>query len=243
MFNFGKSIIKKTFRSIGVEVHGYNPTSSPTAQLVASLEQFEIDLVVDVGANSGQFADGIRSGGYAGKIVSIEPLTSAHAKLTKASRNDANWDVYQRCAVGDRTGEVTINIAGNSASSSLLPMLESHLKAAPHTAYIGEEIVPLLQLDSITPEYFKAYKRPFLKIDTQGFEWQVLNGAANSLTYIQGALLEMSLIPLYEGQHLWEDILVRMKEAGFTLWALQPGFTDPINGRTYQVDGIFYRTE
>jgi FkbM family methyltransferase len=243
LLNFSKSITKKAFRRIGIEVHRYNPTSSPTAQLVASLKQFGIDLIVDVGANSGQFADGIRSGGYAGKIVSIEPLTVAHAKLTKVSRNDANWDVYQRCSVGDREGEVTINIAGNSVSSSLLPMLESHLNAAPHADYIGKEIVPLLTIDSIVPDYFKNFKKPFLKIDTQGFEWQVLNGAANSLPYIQGALLEMSLTPLYEGQHLWEDILVRMKESGFTLWALQPGFTDQVNGRTYQVDGIFFRTK
>lgn len=242
MTDIFKNLIKRAFLEVGLEVHGFNPNSSPVAQLVSSLKKFEIDLVFDVGANYGQFSSGIRQGGFKKKIVSFEPLSSAFIKLSKASDSDTNWDVYARCAVGDQDGEATINIAGNSASSSLLPMLESHIRAAQHTAYVGKETVPLLRLDSITPEYFKVFNKPFLKIDTQGFEWQVLDGCANSLPYIQGILLEMSLIPLYEGQHLWEDMLLRMKDAGFTLWALQPGFTDPINGRTYQVDGIFYRT-
>ena len=242
MINAGKSIIKKAFRRIGLELHGFNPNSSPVAQLVYSLNHFEIDLVFDVGANSGQFASGIRQGGFKGKIVSFEPLTSAHRLLSEASTRDSNWDVHPRCALGDHDGETIINIAGNLASSSILPMLESHISAAPHTSYIGKEVVQLFQLDTIAPEYLKTFKKPFLKIDTQGFEWQVLDGCLNSLPHIKGVLLEMSLIPLYEGQHLWEDMLLRMKDAGFTLWALQPGFTDPRNGRTYQVDGIFYRT-
>ena len=80
-----------------------------------------------------------------------------------------------------------------------------------------------------------------MKIDTQGFEWQVLNGAQNVLPGIHGILLELSLIPLYEGQHLWQEMIVRLEQEGFTFWALQPGFVDPHNGRTLQVDGIFYR--
>lgn len=242
MLNTIKMLTKKMFRGVGLEVHGYNPHSSAEAQLVASLLKFEIDLVIDVGANYGQFATGIRRGGYLGKIVSFEPLTSAFAKLTKAQAGDQLWDIYPRCAIGDQDGEVTINIAGNSASSSVLPMLESLIAAAPHTAYIGKEAAKLMRLDSITPGLLSTFNKPFLKIDTQGFEWQVLDGAINTLDQVQGVLLEMSLTPLYEGQYLWGDMLERMEKAGFTLWALQPVFTDSKNGRTYQVDGIFYRT-
>jgi FkbM family methyltransferase len=154
MINLWKTYIRKTFRRFGFDVHGFNPNSSPDAQIVASLKKFDIDLVLDVGANAGQFALGIRRGGYAGKIVSFEPLSSAHRKLTKAKGRDAFWDVYRRCAVGDKNGEIDINIAGNSASSSILPMLDSHLMAAPYSAYVGNETVPLFQLDMITPEYF-----------------------------------------------------------------------------------------
>ena len=236
-----KKIIKDTCRNFGLEIHRYSPSASPTAQIVSSLQRFDIDLVMDVGANQGQFAAEIRSGGYTGNIVSFEPLSKAHSELLRASDGDSKWDIYPRCALGDHNGEAEINIAGNSASSSLLPMLDSHLSAAPHTAYVGKELVSLLTLDSVAPEYVAKFKHPFLKIDTQGFEWQILNGARNVLTNMRGVLLELSLIPLYEGQHLWQEMIGRLEQEGFTLWALQPGFIDPLNGRTLQVDGIFYR--
>jgi FkbM family methyltransferase len=239
---FVKQAIKSGLRNaFGLEVHRFLPGRSTTAQIVSSLNKFNIDLVFDVGANEGQFVTEIRSGGYSGNIVSFEPLTQAHNALQQASKRDAKWNVHPRCALGDHNGEVEINIAGNSASSSLLPMLDSHLSAAPHTAYVGRESVPLLTLDSVAPDYVAKFKNPFLKIDTQGFEWQVLNGAQNVLPQMRGVLLELSLLPLYEGQHLWQEMIARLEGEGFVLWAIQQGFIDPHNGRTLQVDGIFFR--
>lgn len=239
---FVKQAIKSGLRNaFGLEVHRFLPGRSTTAQIVSSLNKFNIDLVFDVGANEGQFVTEIRSGGYSGNIVSFEPLTQAHNALQQASKRDAKWNVHPRCALGDHIGEVEINIAGNSASSSLLPMLDSHLSAAPHTAYVGRESVPLLTLDSVAPDYVAKFKNPFLKIDTQGFEWQVLDGARDTLPHIKGILVELSLMPLYEGQRLWREVIDRLEAEGFTLWAFKPVFSDQATGRTLQVDGIFYR--
>ena len=235
------NLIKNTLRKFGVEVHRFSPASSSTAQLVTSLQKFDVDFIFDVGANAGQFVTEIRGGGYTGNVVSFEPLSSAWSALKKAREGDLKWEVYPRCALGDKDGEIEINVAGNSASSSVLPMLDSHLSAAPHTSYVGKEKVSLLTLDGVAPAYIEKYQNPFLKIDTQGFEWAVLDGATNILPKIRGVLLELSLIPLYKGQYLWEDIVLRMKQEGFTLWAIQPMFTDPHNGRTLQFDGIFFR--
>jgi len=236
-----KDFIKRSFRSFGLEVHRYTPIISPAAQLVSSLRKFNIDLVFDVGANQGQFASEIRAHGYTGYILSFEPLSKAHAELLRVSNADARWEVFPQCALGDAEGEVEINIAGNSASSSLLPMLDSHLAAAPFTAYVGKETVLLRTLDSVAADYISRFKNPFLKIDTQGFEWEVLNGAQNVLRHARGVVLELSLIPLYEGQHLWEELIERLKKEGFSLWAIQPEFVDPRDGRTLQVNGVFYR--
>lgn len=236
-----KSAIRSIFRKFGLEVHVFNPDESPTAQITASLRNFKIDLVLDVGANRGQFASEIRSGGYAGNIISFEPLSAAHVALLRASKGDSKWSVHSRCALGAQNGEVEINIAGNSVSSSLLPMLESHLLAAPRSGYIGRESVPLVTLDSIAPDFVTQFKYPFLKVDTQGFEWDVLDGAQKALPYMRGVLLELSLIPLYEGQHLWQETIERLEREGFFLWALRPGFTEPCNGRTLQADGLFFR--
>lgn len=236
-----KNSLKKALNAAGIEAHRFSPESSKLARLMASLRTYQIDLVIDVGANDGQFSLELRAGGYSGQIVSVEPMTSAHARLSKVSQADVGWHVHSRCAVGDRTGLIDLNIAGNSVSSSVLPMLASHSKAAPESIYQGKESVPLTTLDLIVPKYIGQASAPLLKIDTQGYEWQVLDGAKEILPMVRGILIEMSLIPLYEGQKLWQDITSRLESDGFTLWALQPDFIDPANGRTLQLDGLFFR--
>ena len=152
------------------------------------------------------------------------------------------WEAYPRCALGDHNGEVEINIAGNSESSSMLPMLESHRSAAPESAYVGKQIVPIKTLDAVAGQYLKDARAPFLKIDTQGYEWQVLDGARDTLPHLKGILVELSLLPLYDGQHLWREVIDRLEAEGFTLWAFKPEFSDQSQGRTLQVDGVFYRS-
>ena len=73
--------------------------------------------------------------------------------MLQSSAEDHLWDVYPRCALGDHDGEVEINIAGNSESSSILPMLEAHLSAAPESAYEGKEIAPIKTLDAVAGQY------------------------------------------------------------------------------------------
>jgi len=244
---FCKNIVKELLEVVGLELHWIKtipPSSAQIAamQIVSSLRKFEIDLVLDVGANKGQFASEIRHYGYAGRIVSFEPLSQAHGELLQSSAGDSMWEPYPRCALGDHNGEVEINVAGNSESSSILPMLESHRSAAPESAYEGKEIVPIKTLDAVAGQYLKDARAPFLKIDTQGFEWQVLDGARESLPHIKGILVELSLVPLYGGQHLWREVIDRLEADGFTLWAFKPVFSDQSQGRTLQVDGVFYRT-
>lgn len=241
---FIKKNIKTILRNLfGLEVRLARNDLPPAArQVVSSLLEFEIDLVLDVGANKGQFASEIRQCGYTGEIISFEPLSSAHGELVEASAGDPKWNAYSRCALGDREGEVEINIAGNSYSSSILPMLESHRRVAPGSIYQGKEVAPLRTIDAVAEDLLKKSSMSFLKIDTQGFEWQVLEGAQKTLPKIRGVLVELSLIQLYEGQRLWRDVIDRLEAEGFTLWTLLPEFSDPITGRTLQVNGVFYRT-
>jgi len=240
--------IKYMLRNVfGLEV-SWSRNQPPTEaqqeamKLVASLQKFGIDLVLDVGANTGQFATEIRHCGYTGRIVSFEPLSQAHGELVQSSIGDTMWDAYPRCALGDREGEAEINIAGNSESSSILPMLEAHRSAAPQSAYQGKEVVPIKTLDEVAGPYLKDARAAFMKIDTQGFEWQVLDGARDTLQHIRGILVELSLVPLYEGQHLWLEVIDRLEAEGFTLWGFKPVFSDQTSGRTLQVDGIFFRS-
>lgn len=236
-----KKNIKHLMHLAGLEVYRYDPAATQFGRFIAALDTFEIDLIVDVGANEGQFGESLRESGYRGQIVSIEPLNKAYENLLDISRHDPNWLIHPRCAVGDKNGEIEINISANSVSSSVLPMLDTHVEAAPQASYIGKDRCNLVTLDSILPTYLAKSKSTLIKIDTQGYEWQVLDGAKDAIKHSRGVLIEMSMIPLYEGQKLWQEIINRLQAEGFTLWALQPAFIDPNNGRTLQLDGLFFR--
>ena len=212
-------------------------------QLVEDLELAGITVVFDIGANEGQFAKDIRDYGYTGKIVSFEPLSSARRKLLALGSADPCWEVYGQTAIGDYDGQVKIHIAGNSVSSSVLPMLESHSSAAVGSVYVDSECVQIARLDSVAGGYLRPESKLFIKIDTQGFEWQVLDGARQTLQQARGVICELSLVPLYDGQRLWRDIIDRLDADGFMLWALQKGFTDPRTGQSLQMDGIFLRRD
>jgi len=233
--------IKGLAHKAGFELHRLSPTTNPAFQLLKGLEHLGVNLVFDIGANTGQFSSGLRSVGYNGQIISFEPLPDAYQGLMAAAAYDPLWQVHPQSALGDVDGEIEINIAGNSVSSSVLPMLEAHSMAAAGSAYVDKVKVPITQLDFVAGEYLKGSENYFIKIDTQGFEWEVLDGARETLANAQGVLCELSLVPLYEGQHLWIDVMGRLESEGFTLWAIQKGFTDPHNGRTLQVDAIFFR--
>ena len=239
--NLLKRSIKSLLRGLGLELHRFNPDSSKIARMVASLNFCDIDTVLDIGANEGQFGEELRAGGYTGNIVSFEPMAQAHGKLLLHSQGDLKWKVAARAAIGAGHGSVELNVAKNSVSSSVLPMLAAHSNAAPESAYGSKESAPLRPLDEAAAPYLVNSGNILLKIDTQGYEWHVLDGASELLSRSRAVLIELSLVPLYEGQHLWIDCKARLEAAGFTLWALEPVFVDPKNGRTLQMDGLFIR--
>ena len=222
-------------------MHRFQPTTSFEAQIVAAMKKIKINVLFDIGANTGQFSLEMRDKGYSGKIVSFEPLENARKKLIENSLNDKNWIVHEQAALGDYNGFIDINISKNSVSSSILPMLSSHSEAENDSIYIGKEKTPIITLDSVANNYLDKSSNCFIKIDTQGYEWPVLNGAINTLKKCQGILCELSLVPLYEGQHLWKDIILLLEKKGFLLWSINRGFTDQRDGRTLQVDAVFLK--
>ncbi len=212
-------------------------------KLPGFLRSFQIDLVLDVGANTGNFAQELVAGGYGGRIVSFEPLAEAHTRLLAVSAGNPAWIVAKRGALGAQAGRQNLHVAGNSESSSLLEMLPAHIQAAPHSRYVASETVPVFTLDEIAADYIAAATASFLKIDVQGFEDRVIEGAVGVLPKIKGLQVEMSLVPLYQGEASFEPLLARIKSLGFELWWLRPGFTDRKTGRALQVDAIFFRSE
>jgi len=234
--------IKKLLRRAGFEVHRTTIVHTPAgAQLARIIEYAGIDLVLDVGGNAGQYAAALRGHGYRGRIVSFEPLSSAHARLVASAQGDGRWQVAPRMALGDSEGEVLIHIARNSLSSSVLDMYPEHERAAPGSGYVGSETVALRRLDRVAPDYLEGAKAVLLKIDTQGYEDRVLAGAAGVIDRMTAIQAEMSLVPLYAEQLLFDDVRARIEAKGFELFAIFPGHVHAVTGRTLQVDGLFLR--
>ena len=213
-----------------------------TREFLRACASFGTDLILDVGANRGQFARGMRACGYTGHITSFEPLSDAHVQLVSEAADDALGDVVERCAVGAAAGEAQINVAGNSYSSSLLPMLDRHSRAAPGSAYQGAESCRVITLDDYIEGTLSDATVTFgLKCDTQGYEAQVLTGARRNLSRIKVIMCEMSLIPLYDGAPTMPELCRLLADAGYRCIAIGPEFEDPRTGELLQVNGIFVR--
>lgn len=128
---------RNILRRNGIEVSRYFAELDWERNFLRQLQSHRVSAVLDVGANSGQYARGLRGAGFAGRIVSFEPLPGPFAVLQRSASTDPLWEC-RRCALGDVDGTISINVAGNEgASSSVLPMLKRHQDAFPPANYVG----------------------------------------------------------------------------------------------------------
>lgn len=236
-----KDLLKSTAASLGYDIFKRDARNHQELCAKILAEKNGINTILDVGANTGQYAKSLRSWGWRGKIVSFEPLGSAHAALCDAAEGDRDWVVAPRCAIGSARTRTQINVSANSVSSSLADMLEAHVEAAPGSAYLGKEEVEVIPLDSLIDDLCKPDETFFLKIDTQGYEEEVLAGATRVLDRCGAVQLELSLKPLYSGGLLLDAGLSRMKSMGFQPFAIFNAFFNKETAETYQVDMVFVR--
>jgi FkbM family methyltransferase len=199
-----------------------------------------IDTLIDIGANSGQYATKMRAYGYEKKIISFEPLKKAFDNLRKVSLNDNNW-IINNYAIGNEDIKGVINVAGKSSCSSILNMLPMHLNSAPESKYIGQEVIEIRKLDSVINSFLTEEDIVMMKIDTQGYEKNVIDGASEFLNRVTIIQIEMSIVQLYENEMLFIDMINYLEDKGFQLFSLENGFSDLTTGRLLQVDGIFVK--
>ena len=192
-----KHLLKRAFRALGVEVSRYRDIRGE--RRVGYMSKKGISLVLDVGAHTGEYARALRRSGYGGRIVSFEPLEAPFRELREQCARDPRWECRQ-LAIGERAARVEINVAGNVVSSSLLPMLPRHSDAAPESMYVARETADMTTLDSLFDELIGPDDRVAIKLDVQGYEDSVLEGAHRTLSCTHVLEAEISLVPLYEGQ-------------------------------------------
>jgi FkbM family methyltransferase len=208
----------------------------------ALLARHGVDVVLDVGAAVGEYGRELRAFGYTGRIVSFEPMATPYAALAAAAATDPSWTT-RRCALGREPGRAPIHVASNSDSSSLLPMTDRHRSAAPQVDYVATEEVAVERLDDLADDVLPtgaAAATAFLKLDTQGFERDVLAGAGETLPRVAGLQLELSFVPLYDGGPLVHEMVTFAYDHGFRMVGVDPGFAAP-GGAVLQAEGLFFR--
>lgn len=207
------------------------------------LKHMGIKYVIDIGANTGQFAESLFDFDYQGTVISFEPVASCHEKLTRRSRKYPNFRVAERCAIGDKDTQIEFNVSDDDVFSSVLEIKKEHTRIRPKSRIVRKESVKMFRLDSIIGNYIPEGETDImLKIDTQGFEKQVLDGAEHSLSRIRGIKIEIPLVPIYDGTRFtFYEIVDFMKQHGFMPYNFNTEGVDLETGRVFTIDGTFFR--
>jgi len=198
------------------------------------LREHRINVILDVGANEGQYVSKLRRLGFRGRVVSFEPDPRSFARLRERHRKDPMWRGYP-IALGEADAEKIFHQAKESVLSSFLTPVRRNSIAS-------DARVPVRRLDDVFEEAIGGVPEPrvLLKTDTQGFDLHVLRGASESLNRIDGILAEISVLPIYEDLPRIDQSLSAYREAGFDLLDLSV-VNRTSDGRILEFDGLFAR--
>ena len=223
----------------------FTPSASEDLRNAMLFKGQGITHVIDIGANTGQFAESLYDFGYQGKVISFEPVGSAYRELQARASRYPDWLVAERCAIGSQDGEIEINVSDDTVFSSILPIKDSYVAHNRKSRILRQEKTPIYRLDSIIQQYIpEADARIMLKIDTQGYEKEVLDGASETLQRAQGLKIEIPLYAIYEHtQFAFYDILGLTKGLGFQPFSFHVEGVDLDTGRVNTIDGVFFKVK
>lgn len=230
---FGYELIKKRKLNDTLEQH-----------LTNVIAQEQIDLVIDVGANEGQFARALRLHGYAGRIASFEPLAHEYAILRELSGVDPQWFAY-KYALGAEDRQAEINTFAASQFSSLLSLNDyAKERFRWRTKATGTEFIQMRRLSSVWADVTRFMEGPsvLLKLDTQGYDLEVLAGAHEILDHVRAIQAEVSLRSIYEGAPRYLDALAEFERLNFEVTGMYPVSRDKNSLAIVEYDCVLTRT-
>lgn len=222
-----------------------SPKSSDDVCLQHFLAAHGVDLIFDVGANKGQYAEKVFAHGYG----RADRLLRAALRAARRARGEepqtpgvgGGRALLHRRPDGRDRGEHFRELDRELDPAALgrtppgVPGrgLRGHREGAHVPAPLDERF----------DRHLGEATRPFLKIDVQGFESEVLDGARRSIPHLVGMQVELSLVDCYEGQKgSFSQMIRRIEEMGFELIRFFPSFIDTATGRWLQADGLFFRS-
>jgi FkbM family methyltransferase len=235
------NLLRILAKSLGYELVRRNKKPSMMFHLTDLIELNDIDLVLDVGANNGQFASQILASGFNGEIHSFEPVKNTFEKLQQAATSPL-WHVHN-FALGEEQGQSEINVTKSSDFASILSPSEYGKKRFKNIKVDYTETIQINTIDNFLRQNITDLekRRIFLKTDTQGFDLQVLAGAKTSLDLVHCLLSEISLTPIYEGMPHYLDSLKVFESYGFAATAFYPITRNKTNLALIEMDCIMVK--
>jgi FkbM family methyltransferase len=204
------------------------------------LQNLQLDYIVDVGANRGQFALVARKQFPQARIISFEPLAEPAAVFRRVFKSDTLTSLHQ-IAIGPEEKFLPMHVSRADDSSSLLPISAFQSSLFPGTEEKEIRNIGVKPLNVILST--KGIKSPaLLKIDVQGYELEVLKGCLSLLSSFEYIYLECSFMELYSGQALAHEIIAFLEKEGFYLSGVYRLSYDR-QGASVQGDFLFKRTE
>lgn len=233
--------VRRLFRAAGFDIgRHYPPGLTVETHLRALIPTLDVDCVIDVGGHRGEFGQRLRDSGYRGRIVSFEPLPENIEALRRRADHDPDWGVHQM-ALGRDRGRMVLHVTTGTQFSSFRQPLAATINEMPGAAVARDEDVEVRRLDEVLDDCLPGPdSRVFLKIDTQGWDLEVLAGAAASLHRIVGLQSELSVRPIYEGMPTYREALAVMEGLGFELTGLFPVARDR-HLRLVEIDCVMIR--
>jgi FkbM family methyltransferase len=241
-FSPGGAMLKELVRG-AIAKAGYDVFQRRSGySLISFLQNHRIDVVIDVGANRGQFARRLVSQGYAGRLISFEPIAELADALRSGRGGRADWEVHA-VALGDFNGERAFNISRSDDFSSFMEHTAESESAFSGIAVDSQRMVPVRRLDDIDlglhPE-----SRLFLKLDTQGFDRTVLEGSTETLRRVRGMQIELPIYRLYRDTWSFAEAITYLDGIGFVpsqFWPVGTFPGDPASA--IEMDCILRRKE
>jgi len=203
------------------------------------LRRIAPDLVIDVGANRGQFTLDVVSALPSARVIAFEPLPSEAAVFRRIFASHPNVELRTH-ALGSKSERREMHIAKAADSSSLLDFTPRQEAINPGTGVVGAVDVDVLTLDQVLDDLFadRSLPRPsLLKADVQGYELEVLRGGERHLSALGWIYVEVSFVELYRGQPLAYEVVNYLSPRGFGL--VDAVISSRLRGRSIQADFLF----
>ena len=233
--------MKKILRNFVSKFSKYSLIYENAFDLIKTINSHKIDLIIDIGASTGKYAEMLRRFGYSNYIFSIEPVTESFKRLNINSSSDKKWIAKQFIISNEKKNKIKINVSKDFDNSSIYNVTDLHVKNYNGAKFLYTEEIESKTLENLIKYDIEKKNNMMLKIDTQGSEGDILKSGSELLDQFKLIQVELSIQKLYTNQNMWIDIIEYLRKKNFDVWNIIPGYKQRDKGQLYQFDAIFYK--